>query len=82
MSENGEPKVDKIILTFTREPWQLRIDGEVENDNIAISMLNEAIRVFDLRWKVGSAKEMQKEEKQLAIDTHRVQEILSRTRKQ
>jgi hypothetical protein len=81
VSENGEaPVVNELILKFTASPWSLAIEGNVENQNVAMAMLQEALRTMEMQWRLGYAKEAQAEQQKAALDNKRVTEILNRAR--
>lgn len=77
---NGEPRKDTIILTLTREPWQMEISGEVENMNLMMAMLQEATRTVEMQWRIEAAKEHQKMQQEATLENARVQSILRKTK--
>jgi hypothetical protein len=76
--ENEANKPQTIILTFVREPWQLTIDGETENLNVAMAMLDEAKRVMETKWRIAAALEAQEENKRRLEGESRLKSVLGR----
>ncbi len=54
-------KVDVLELTLTREPWHLRIAGVCDSDDVALSMLLQAVRYYESRLKLAQVAEIQKQ---------------------
>jgi cell fate (sporulation/competence/biofilm development) regulator YlbF (YheA/YmcA/DUF963 family) len=81
VSENGGSHESTIILSLTKEPWQLNITGECENLNVALAMLEEAKRVFEMKWKVGAAVAETEAAKQNVAEFQRVQSLLGRNQR-
>jgi hypothetical protein len=79
VSDNGnEPRVQRLVLSLTTDPWQLTIEGETENLNVAMAMIEEARRVFDMKWRMGAAQEAKAEQDKAAQELGRVHSILKR----
>lgn len=74
----GEYKDDTVVLTLQREPWALTISGEVESIPVAMAMLNEALRSFEMQWRLGYAQEQQAIAKKNSEDMARVHNLLNR----
>ena len=74
----GEYKDDTIVLTLKREPWELTVGGECESIPVAMAMLQEALRSFEMQWRLGYAQEQQTIAKKNAEDMARVQNLLNR----
>lgn len=74
----GEYRDDTVVLTLKREPWALSVGGEVESIPVAMAMLTEALRVFEMQWRLGYAQEQQAVAKKNAEDMARVHNLLNR----
>lgn len=74
----GEYKDDTVVLKLQREPWALTIEGEVESVPIAMAMLTEALRVFEMQWRLEFAQEKQALAKKNADDMARVHNLLNK----
>jgi hypothetical protein len=82
VSENGDSvPQNTIILTLTKEPWQLDISGSTENLNVGLAMLEEAKRVLEMKWRVGAASAEVQEAKQGQQELQRVRTILDRNQR-
>jgi hypothetical protein len=83
VSENGAaPGTSTIILTLTKEPWSLTISGECENIDLALAILEQAKRSFDLQWRVAAAATQMEAQKKNAEEIGRVRSILDHSRRQ
>lgn len=78
MSENGEAKKDELIIRLvTRDPWQIVVDGQVENLNLALAMLAEATRSMEMEWRLGAAREHQAKMLEQAAGKQDISNLLS-----
>jgi len=78
--DNGEqPKLDTITLTLQRSPWGLVIEGEVENLDLAMAMLQQAMRKVDMDLRIAAGLAAQQQHKVSAEELSRVKNILGRT---
>ena len=75
----GEYKDDTVVLILKREPWQLTIEGEVESVPLALNMLSEAMRTFEMQWRLEYAQEKQALAKKNAEDMARVHNLLNKS---
>lgn len=76
MSE--EAKSYRIILTFTPEPWHLEIGGEVENLDMAMAVCQQALRSFEMQWRIAAGMQAQQEAKKAVEEHSRVAGILQK----
>ena len=77
MAENGDgPKVDTVVLTLQRDPWQLTIGGQVENINLALAIVTEAQRTLETEWRIGAAISAQEQHKSRKHEEERIRNIL------
>ena len=80
--ENGDaPKQWRIILTFQTDPWQLTIEGDVENGDMALAMLQQCIRKVETDLRIAAGIQAQAEFKKNQQETERVASILGRSSK-
>ena len=79
MSENGD-RSDKwqIVLTFTTDPWEMTIEGNVENGDMALAMLDQARRKVETDMRIAAGMEAQMAVRKKLEEEARVQGILSR----
>lgn len=80
--ENGHDNTgklpDQIVISLVRDPWQVTIDGSVENLNLCLAMLDEVRRVIDTKWRIAAAIEAQEEHKKEQAGNARVASIIGR----
>lgn len=77
MSEEKKP--DVLTLSLVRDPWQLTVQGEVENLNVALAMIEEAKRTIETEWRLGAAIAAQENHKKSAAELSRVRSIIDRS---
>lgn len=75
---NGEQKEPEnvIILKLEQKPWKLHIDGQVESTDLAIAMLEGALREMETEWRIARGIAAQMKLKQAQDDQQRVDGIL------
>jgi hypothetical protein len=76
---NGAPtdgQEDTLVLKLQRNPWQLTIDGRVENLNLVMAMLDEAKREIETQWRIARGMSAQQQARAQQEDAARVQGIL------
>ena len=70
---------DQIIITLTsRKPWQITIGGAVESTNLALAMLQEAMREVETEWRIARGIAAQQKVKQQNDENARVLSILNK----
>ena len=78
MSENGDrPDKWQIVLTFSTDPWGLTIEGNVENGDMALAMLDQARRKVETDMRIAAGMEAQMAVRKKLEEEARVQGILS-----
>lgn len=48
-------RTDQLILTLQRSPWRLEVGGYCESDDVALAMLQQAVRGYEARLRASSA---------------------------
>jgi hypothetical protein len=78
---DGERKSYRLVLDFCPEPWSLSVSGEVENLDMALSILQGALRDTETKYRIAAGIAAQQELKQHVDENARVREqILGKVR--
>lgn len=86
MSENNQNEIaepdtdtrDSIVLKLSRNPWKLSIGGTITEIDLAVCVLEQALRYLKLQAYFGAVADQSR----MARDNQRVQSILDRARPQ
>lgn len=85
MSEDELVQVEgvfNISLTFRTDPWELTIDGNVANGDMALAMLDQARRKVEQDMRIAAGIQATMEMKKKVEDETRVARLLGRNRTQ
>ena len=74
-----ERKPDVLTITFTRDPWQIKIDGDIENLNVGLAMIEEAKRTLETQYRIAEGLKAQQAHSQQIKDNARVASLIDRT---
>lgn len=83
MSENGSniPSAPHLLLTFNPIDFTVVIDGNVANLDMALSMLAQAARHIEQKWRLEKAFEAQAAAQEERAKNERVNKLLQTTLK-
>lgn len=76
------PKEWCIILKFQTDPWQLSIEGDVSNGDMALAMLDQARRKVEWDMRTALSVEAQMTLRKKLEEEARVSSILNHGRRQ
>jgi hypothetical protein len=70
--------VDRLVLTLQRYPWRLEVGGHCENDDVAVAMLQQALRVYEVRLRAANALDIARQMEQARRDEKIARELAGR----
>jgi hypothetical protein len=77
VSNHENPQIDaRIELTLYARPWHLKVNAEVPNLDLALAMLQQALRYFENQQRVGNALQVQAEMRR-AVEDERIRAMVS-----
>lgn len=83
MSSNGkdeEKHYTQLVLTLDIAPtWHVHIGGNIENADVALAVLNQAVRYFEAQLRAQAALQMQ-EQLARAASERAIADALRKTR--
>jgi len=63
---DGGP-VDTLTLKLTRFPWHLQMEGNVENYDLAMAMLQQAVRAIEAKLRLEQLGQAQRQAADTAL---------------
>lgn len=83
MSNNGaneKPHYTQLVLTLEVLPtWHVHIGGNIENADVALAVLHQAVRYFESQLRAQAALQLQ-EQLRTAAENARIAEALKNKR--
>lgn len=72
----------QIIISFRADPWEITVDGNVTNGDMALAMLDQVRRKVEQDMRLAASIQAQMEMRKKIEEESRVQSILGRNRPQ